>query len=104
MNILPLSFESKHKYYGDEWLEFHDTLSSINDIEGILLELSFQLGLINPRELAYKTGEKEKLLTRIKCMLEVNREPNQSKHSDILKKYGITIIPEPKYTDKNIYS
>lgn len=96
----PPPFVSKHKYYGDEWLDFHDTLDSLTDQEGIFIELTFQLGLINPRELAYKIGGKENLLNSIKCMIECNREPNKLKHEGILKKYHIVTLPSPK-NDKN---
>jgi len=97
----PPPYESKYKYYGDEWLEFHDTLDSLGDMEGIFIELSFGLGLINPRELAYKTGGKQELLSRIKCLVEINREQDKSKHPDILKKYHVVVLPQPKKDEKD---
>lgn len=87
-NMNPPPFESKHTYYGDQWLEFHDFLNGITDREGIFLEMSLQLQLINPRELAYKNGHKDEMLKRIKCLIEMNREPDSSKHSKILEKWG----------------
>ena len=89
----PLPYEPKTKYYGDEWLEFHDFLDTISDREGIFLELSLGLQLINPRELAYKTGQKEEMLKRIKCLISMNREPDQLKHEKILNKFGFTTMP-----------
>lgn len=108
MEEKPLPFKSDHTYYGDEWLEFHDFLQGITERESVFVELSFQLGLINPRELAYKTGGKAELLQRIKCIVEVNREPDQTKHAEILEKYGIQQLPPPEppvsgHSD-NIYS
>lgn len=94
MNKLP--FESEYEYYGDEWLVFHDYLSDLSNRESIFLELSFGLGLINPRELAFKNGAKAELFDRIKCMVEINREEDVSKHKDILEKYHIVVLPEPK--------
>lgn len=99
MNSLP--FELEHKYYGDEWLEFHDYLNTLTDREGIFVELSFHLGLINPRELAYKTGGKDNLLNNIKCLIEINREEDTTKHEDILQKYGLTKVVEPKINKDN---
>jgi len=96
----PLPFQSTHKYYGDEWLEFHDYLSDLSYREGIFIELSFGLGLINPQELAYKTGAKEELLSRIKCLVEINREQDKSKHASILKKYNLIALPQPKNGNK----
>jgi len=96
----PPPFESKYKYYGDEWLVFHDTLNSLTDREGIFIELTFGLQLINPRELAYKTGGKAEMLSRIECLIECNREPDKSKHEDILKKYHLVALPQPKVNDE----
>jgi len=98
----PAPYESKYTYYGDEWLEFHDYLSSLTDREGIFIELLFRLGVINPRELAYKIGKKHELLRNIQCNIELDREEDQSKHAVILKEYGLVFIkpPEPK-TDIN---
>jgi len=102
----PLPYESEHKFYGDEWLEFHDFLSSLTEREIVFIELSFRLNLINPREMAYKTGGKKLLLNNIKCMIELNREEDESKHQDILKKYGIKSLPQPEEepANTNIYS
>jgi len=101
-----LPYESEHKFYGDEWLEFHDFLNSLTERESVFIELSFRLNLINAREMAYKTGGKNLLLTNIKCMVELNREPDQSKHPDILKKYNITTMPQPEKEpdNTNIYN
>jgi len=98
----PLPFESKYTYYGDEWLDFHDYLQTLSDREGIFLELSLGLGLINPRELAYKTGGKAGLLNRIKCLVELDREEDKSKHTKILESHGLTKLPDP--TDNNVPS
>lgn len=97
----PLPFESTHKYYGDEWLEFHDYLSGLSNREGIFIELSFGLQLINPRELAYKTGAKAELFNRIKCMVEINRESDPLKQKEIIKKYNIVTLPQPKPVKDN---
>lgn len=96
----PLPFVPKHTYYGDEWLEFHDTLNDLTDREGIFIELYFRLGLINPRELAFKTGAKDNLLNSIKCMVEMNREQDKAKHPDILKKYNIAQLPKNDQNSK----
>jgi len=97
----PLPFESKHTYYGDEWLDFHDYLQTLSDREGIFIELTFGLGLINPRELAYKSGGKTELLNRIKCLIEINREEDKTKHVSILEKYGIKKLPAPEEVTEN---
>jgi len=103
----PLPFEPKYTYYGDEWLEFHDALNDLTDREGIFIELYFKLGLINSRELAFKTGAKANLLNSIKCMVEMNREEDKTKHPDILEKYGIVQLPQNTENSKpsdTIYS
>ncbi len=103
----PLPYEPKYTYYGDEWLEFHDYLNTLSDREGIFIELTFNFGLINPRELAYKTGGKTQLLDRMKCIIEINREEDKTKHEEILKKYGLVKLPhpeEPTHDNSNMYS
>lgn len=95
MDPLAPPYVSEHKYYGDQWLEFHDFLDSITDREGIFMELSFRLGLIGPQELAYKNGQKEQLLNSMKCLIAVNHEPDKSKHGEILKKYNVVILGPP---------
>lgn len=97
----PPPYESKYKYYGDEWLVFHDTLASLTDRESIFIELLYKPGLIGIRELAYKTGGKEAYLNGIKCTIEMNREEDVSKHPDILKKYNIEVLPTSKKDDKD---
>jgi len=100
----PLPYESKFSFYGDEWLEFHDYLDNLGYREGVFIELTFGIGLINPRELAFKVGAKAELLNRIKCMVEVNRESDTSKHETILKKYHIVALPQPvKDTTDSMY-
>jgi len=102
MNKLP--YESDLMFYGDQWLEFHDYLDDLSYREGVFIELTFGMGLINPRELAFKTGAKYKLLQSIKCMVEINREKDVSKHEEILKKYHIVAPPQPiKDTTDSMY-
>lgn len=80
------------KYFGDEYLSFHDFLNSMTVEETIEAELNTHAGFILPNELAYYIGSKKHLMNTIKCVREIKKEPDKHKHNDILKKYNLNPI------------
>lgn len=90
---------SDFKYFGDEWLEFHDFLNSMPISEQIGAQLNAKIELILPNELAYYVKTNKILLNTMKCVREINNEKDIKKHDAILLKYDL----KPKDVKKPDY-
>lgn len=90
---------SDFKYFGDDWFEFHDFLNSMSISEQIGAQINAKVEFILPNELAYYTKTNQILLNTLKCVREINKEKDESKHNDILLKYKLkpVDIKKPDY-------
>lgn len=93
------------KYFGDDYLEFHDFINSLDLIDYIEADINMHTGFINPIELAYYTGGKKNLMHILKFVKEIRDEKDISKHEAILIKYGMQQKDIPISHDvKSIYN
>jgi len=87
------------KYFGDEWLDFHDFLSTMSIKEQVEAQINTKVEFILPNEFAYYINGKKILLNTLKCVREINKEKDHTKHNDILTKYNLKPkdIKKPDY-------
>lgn len=87
------------KYFGDDYLKFHDQLNDIKLEDIIEMEINTNTGFILPSELRYYTNTNDKLIDSLKCIRELKNESDHSKHVEILAKYGLKPVDVNTNTD-----
>jgi len=73
MSIYSMNTKNEFKYIGDDYLDLHDSLNSMNQMEQVVFNINNGGILIGQREMQYLIGGDKVLRASVEYLMGVNR-------------------------------